>query len=131
MIDDIQSRVFSRLVNKCPSTLKSKFPQLRFTTNDRLPQNPKFPSVYVHERSAMETAEDLENTTINAVITSFQIEVTDDSSMENATTVMNYVVNEMKVMRFSVITMPEFQNTQSVYRKVAVFRRTIADGDTL
>ena len=131
MLNDIQSRVYSRLVNKCPSSLKTKYPDLTFTTSDRVPQNPKFPNVYVHERGSMELARDLQGTTINAIRASFQIEVTDNSNMTNATEIMNYVVGEMKVMRFEIVTMPEFENTPSVYRKVAVFRRVLGDGDTL
>lgn len=131
MLNDIQSCVFSRLKNKYPQSLKTKFPKTYFTTSDRVPQNPQFPTIYVHERSSMETGEDLDHATINAVQSSFQIEVTDNSSMENATEVMNYVLQTMKALRFGVVTMPEFQNTDSVFRKVAVFRRVIGDGDIL
>lgn len=128
---DIQSTVVSRLKNKYPQTLKTKYPNTRFTTSDVIPQNPKFPTVYVHERGSMETGEDLDRTTINAVTASFQIDVEDNSSMENATEVMNYVLQTMKALRFGVVTMPEFKNTTDVYRKVAVFRRVIGDGDIL
>lgn len=131
MLNDIQSRVFSRLTNKYPQTLKTKYPKTRFTTSDRVPQNPTFPCVYVHERASTETARDLDGTTINAIQATFQIDVTDNSSMENATEVMNFVLSEMKVMRFEVVTMPEFENTPTYFRKVAVFRRVIGDGDTL
>jgi len=131
MLNDIQSRVFSRLKNKYPQDLKTKYPKTRFTTSDRVPQNPTFPCIYVHERGSMELARDLDGTSINAVRATFQIEVTDESSMDNATSVMNFVLNEMKVMRFEVVTMPEFENTPSYFRKVAVFRRVIGDGDTL
>lgn len=131
MLNDIQSRVFSRLKNKYPQTLKTKYPNTRFTTSDRTPQNPTFPCIYVHERAPMEMARDLVGTSINAILSTFQIDVTDNSSMENATEVMNYVLNEMKVMRYEAYSMPEFQNTPTYFRKVAVFRRVIGDGDTL
>lgn len=131
MLNDIQSTIFSRLKNKYPQELKTKYPNTRFTTSDKAPQDPKFPNIYVHERSSMETGEDLDHTTINAVTSSFQIEVRDNSSRENATEVMNYVLKEMKALRFGVVTMPEFQDTDSVFRKIAVFRRVIGDGDIL
>lgn len=131
MLNDIQSTVFSRLKNKYPQSLKTKYPNTRFTTSDREPQNPQFPNIYVHERSSMEMGEDLEGNTLNAVMSSFQIDVTDNSAMENATEVMNYVLSTMKALRFEVVTMPEFQNTTSVFRKIAVFRRVIGDGDIL
>ena len=131
MLNDIQSTVFSRLKNKYPSSLKTKYPDTTFTTSDRVPQDPKFPTVYVHERGAVEMGSDLDGVHLSAVQTTFQIDVTDNSSMENTSEVMNYVLEQMKALRFKVVTMPEFQNSQSVYRKVGVFRRVIADGDTL
>lgn len=128
---DIESRVFSRIRNKYPTELKTKYPDTYFTTSDRVATNPKFPTVYVHEMNPTEEAQDLENMTLNAITSTFQIEVTDNSSMSNATEVMNYVVGVMKTMRYGVISMPEFSNTTSVFRKVARFRRVIGSGDVL
>ena len=79
----------------------------------------------------METGEDLQGDTINAVWSSFQIEVTTNAKMNDAKEVMNEVVRIMKTMRFQVISTPEFQSTDSTYRRVARFRRMIADDDIL
>lgn len=128
---DIQSRVFSRLKNKYPTTLQTKYPNTLFTTSDRISDNPQFPTVYVHEMQSQELGRDFDGTTINAIRSNFQIEVTDCDNMSNATEVMNYVVSAMKSMRYEVTSMPEFQNTQSVYRKVARFRRVIGASDVL
>lgn len=128
---DIESRVVSRLKNKYPSALKTKYPNTNFTTSSGELDNPKFPSVYVHEMGSSEEGRDLEGLTINAILSTFQIEVTDNNDMTNATDVMNYVVQTMKTMRYEVVTMPEFSNNQSVYRKIARFRRVIGSGDVL
>ena len=128
---DIESRVVSRLKNKYPSALKTKYPNTDFTTSNRVADNPKFPSVYVHEMSSSEEGRDLDGLTLNAIMSTFQIEVTDNEDMTKATEVMNYVVQTMKTMRYEVVTMPEFSNTQSVFRKVARFRRVIGSGDVL
>lgn len=128
---DIESKVFSRIKNKCPQALKTKYPNINFTTSDRVPTNPKFPTVYVHEISSSELADDLQGTSINALRSTIQIEVTDNESISNAREVMNYVVNTMKTMRYRVTLMPEFQNTSSVYRVIARFRRTIGSGESI
>ena len=128
---DMESRIVSRLKNKYPSELKTKYPNTNFTTTNRESDNPKFPSVYVHEMGSSEMGRDLEGTEINAILSTFQIEVKDSESMTNATEVMNYVVQTMKTMRYEVVTMPEFSNPQSVYRKIARFRRVIGSGDVL
>lgn len=128
---DIETRVFSRIKNKYPARLKTMFPNTNFTTSDRVADDPQFPTIYVHEMSSVEKGNDLENTTINAVLSTFQIEVYDNESMDNARIVMNNVVETMKSMGFSIVSMPEFKNSQSVYRRVARFRRMIGSGDTL
>lgn len=131
MLDDIQTRVFSRIKNKFPTSLKIKYPNASFTTSDRVQENPQFPNIYVHERASTETGEDLEGLSINAIISSFQIDVTDNESMNNAREIMTYIVSTMKSMRFKVVSMPEFTNTPDIYRLSATFRRVIGNNDVL
>lgn len=128
---DIEMRVFSRIKNKYPDALKIKYPNTSFTTSDRVAKDPKFPTVYVHEMSGSELARDLDGTSINAIRSTIQIEVTDNESMARAREVMQNVVQTMKTMRYEVNTMPEFSNTPTVYRVVARFRRVIGSGDVL
>lgn len=130
-LENIEASVISRLKNKYPSSMKTKYPDTNFTADDRVPAEPKFPTVYVHLMGSTEEGQDLEGLTINAVMATFQIEVKDNKSMNNASDVMGYVVKIMKTMRYEVVTMPEFSNNQSVYRKVARFRRMIGSGDVL
>lgn len=128
---DIETRVFSRVKNIVTDNLKGKYPDLNFTMDDRLPDNPSFPTVYVHELMSVEKGNDLDNVTINAVLSTFQIEVYDNDKPEIAKNVMNEVCEVMKSMGFSIISMPEFNNNPSYYRRVARFRRMIGSGDTL
>lgn len=111
--------------------MSQKFPNTFFTTSNRVSDDPKFPTIYVHEMSSQEMGRDLDGTTINAIRSNFQIDVTDNQSMANVSEVMNYVVSTMKTMRYEVVTLPEFSNTQDVYRKVARFRRVIGSSDVL
>lgn len=128
---DIESIVFSRINAKATSKLKTKYPDISFTTSDKVSKNPKFPNVYVHFLGSPETGNDLENNTINGVEATFQIETTDNQSQSRAKDVMNTVVGIVKEMRFSIIAMPEIKNTDSAYRCVMRCRRTIGNLDTL
>lgn len=130
-LENIEASVLSRLKNKFPSSMKTKYPDANFTTDDRVPDEPKFPTIYVHEMGSVEEGQDLEGLTINAVMSTIQVDVKDNKSMNNVSDVMSYVVKTMKTMRYEVVTMPEFSNTQSVHRKVARFRRMIGSGDVL
>ena len=128
---DIEARVYSRVKNKYPQNLKQKFPDTFFTRDNRVKDDPQFPTVYVHQLSSVEQGQDLQNDDICAILSTFQIEVTDNESMDNAKEVMDNVCKTMKSMRFSIVSMPEFRNTQDVYRIVGRFRRLIASLDTL
>lgn len=127
---DIETRVFSRVKNQMPQSIKTKYPDIRFTTSDKAPEKPKFPNVYVHEMRSQEMGRDLNGTTINAIRSTIQIDVSDNENMSNVREVMNEVVMIMKSMRYEVVTMPEFENG-NVYRSVARFRRVIGAYDVL
>lgn len=128
---DIETIVFSRIKAILTSKLKTKYPNISFTTSDKVKDKPKLPNVYTHMLGSQEIGEDLENNTINGVLATFQIETTDNQSQNRAKDVMNEIVGVMKSMRFSVIAMPESQNTDTSYRCVARFRRTIGNLDVL
>lgn len=131
MLDMLESQIFTLIKTKFSKKLKDRYPDLTFTTSDRVETKPKFPTVYIHEMPGMEDGADTEGNEINAVLCSFQIEVTTNKQMNETKEIMNEILRIMKSMRFQVISMPEFQNTNNVYRRVARFRRMIADKDFL
>lgn len=128
---DIETIIYSRIKAHLTSKFKTKYPNISFTTSDRVQSAPKFPNVYVHLVGSPEVGNDLENNTILGVEATFQIETTDNQSQSRAKEVMNEVVMCMKTMRFSVVAMPEFDNTDSTFRSVARFRRTIGKLDKI
>ena len=128
---DIETIVFSRIKAILTSKLKNKYPNISFTTSDKVSGEPKFPNVYVHLMGSSEIGEDLENNTINGVLATFQIETTDNQTQTRAKDVMNEIVGVMKGMRFSVVAMPETDNKGSAHRCVARFRRVIGSLDIL
>lgn len=128
---DIETIVFSRIKAKATSKLKTKYPDISFTTSDKVSKNPKFPNVYVHLMGPQEIGQDLEGNTINGVLATFQIDVTDNRNQTTTKEVMDAVVGVVKEMRFSIIAMPEFNNTNSAYRSVMRCRRTIGSLDVL
>ena len=113
--------------------LKGSYPNINVTMDDHKVTNPKFPSVYLHFLSPIETGKDLDGADINAVYLTAQIDVTVadmDNKMTVAKKVSQVVTDCMKDMRFSA-TLPEFMNTDSEYRTVSRFAREIGNADTL
>lgn len=129
MIEDI---VFTQLTARFSQTVLSKYGMTtttNFATNKYSNTNSKFPFVYVHLLPAVEVGETLEGDTICGGLYTFEIRVTDDKNQERAKKVMQEVVRVMKKLRFSVTSMPEFQDTEETYAQIARFRRTIGAND--
>ena len=128
---DIALRIYAIIKAEGARQLASRFPNIYFTDTDRAQVDAKFPTVYVHELPGVEIGQDLEGTSINGMRCTFQIDVTDNGSQANVNAVMDVIMGIMKGMMFTVTSMPEFQNTEAVFRKTARFRRVIGAGDTL
>lgn len=126
----IEEQVFTIVKNKGLKQLKSKYPNIFFTSTD-LPADAtiKYPTVYIHGLNASETGMDLKNNHINAVFQSFQVDVTTNKSQDEANKVMAVIATIFKSMYFTVSAMPTFENGNTTYRSTARFRRIIASGD--
>ena len=129
---EIDTTVLSRLRSRGYADLKKKYPNINFTDDDRAPIDPKFPTVFYINISSAERGQTLDGKTVNALLHSVQIEVS-DNSQTNATVkaVMSKICDYMKDMRYEVVNMPFFQNTDNVRRMVARFRRTIGANDVI
>ena len=129
---DIQDKIYSRLEAVCIAKLSRKYADINVTMDNHKVTNPKFPNVYIHFLSPVEIGKDLDGADINAIYLTAQIEVTVTSAqdMTVAIDVSSVVVDCMKEMRFSS-TLPEFVNTDSEYRTVSRFARTIGNEEEL
>lgn len=128
---DIESIVFSRVKNSVNKKLKKKYPNLSFTTSNKIGANVKFPYCYIHLINSSETYMDTEGENVNAVSTTFQIEVNDLDSQDRAKEVSFEIAEVMKKMRFRLIGFPYADNTDSNFRIISRFRRTIGYDDIL
>ena len=129
---DTQTNIYSRLKAICESKLKSKYPDISVTMDSHVPTTPKFPNVYLRFLAPIETGKDLVGQDVNAIYLTAQIEVnvTDAQGMIVANEVSKVVTDCMKEMRFDA-TLPEFVDTDTEYRTVSRFARTIGQADTL
>lgn len=128
----IKSIVFTRIKTEGTEKLKSTFPDIYFTTSDKVSTNPKFPTVHLKKLQGQEKGRTLDGTTVNGTLASFQIDVIDNKSDSNAENVADVIAEVMKSMRFEMVGEP-FQNSQSTgeYRCTSRWQRTITDEDIL
>lgn len=129
---EIDTTVLSRLRSRGYADLRKNYPNINFTDDDRAPTTPKFPTVFYINISSAERGQTLDGKSVNALLHSVQIEVS-DNSQTSATVkeVMSKICDYMKDMRYEVVNMPFFQNTDNVRRMVARFRRTIGANDVI
>jgi len=130
----VPSLVFSRIKADFSPKLMSKHGMTgnNFSTVNKNNKDPTFPFVYVHQLASIEQGADLEGSTINAGMFTFQIDVYDNQSQSRAREVMGDLVRIMKSMRFQIASMPEFErDADGVYRSAARFKRVIGAGDVL
>ena len=131
--DRISSVVFTRIKNEFSSTLKTKYKMTssNFSTVGSSDTPAVFPFVYVQLLPSAETGQDLEGTTINAGLFTFQIEVTDNQTQARAKDVMSEIKRIMKSMRFTVQCTPTLEDTKDTHRAIMRCNRIIGSGDIL
>lgn len=130
-VSDIPSIVLTKVKYGFSSKLKTKYPNIKFTTSDSSNTAATFPTVYVNKLSSPEQGQDLEGTEIHAILATFQIEVTDNVSQSRANEVIDEVMRIMKAMRFQIVGDPYPDNRDNAYRYVMRCRRVIGALDKL
>ena len=101
------------------------------TNNESRLSGTIFPTIYVKELPAVEKERDLEGNTINAVLSTFQIDCIINTSQSQAKKMAQIVSEIMKELQFEVTAMPSFDSKEKVYRSTARYRRTITKKDRL
>ena len=131
--DRISSVVFTRIKNEFSNSLKTKYKMTssNFSTVGSSDTPAVFPFVYIQLLPSAEQGQDLEGTTINAGLFTFQIEVTDNQTQERAKDVMSEVKRIMKSMRFTIQPTPDIQDTKDTHRAIMRCNRRIGSDDIL
>lgn len=139
---DIPTIVFSRIVSDFSEDLKTKYKMQKltaggnttwsnFSTSQVSETPPIFPYITVIELPGDERGQDLEGSSINGGLFTFQIDVFDNSSESRVKGCMAEVVRIMKTMRFGMKPMPSFDSKPQEYRMTARCSRIIGAGDFL
>ena len=90
-----------------------------------------FPFVYVQTLPALERGQDMEGSTVNGALFSFQIDVYSNKTQAEARKVMSEIARLMKEMHFEIVSMPSFQSANDVHRMTARFSRIFGADDIL
>ena len=124
---NIESYVFTVFEKR----MNDKFDRIFCTTSNKDIRERHFPCVYLHLVEQSEVGNDLDNITINAVRTSFRVQVYSKTAAE-CRAITTEAVLQLKKLRFNVIEMPVYasERDKSVFFSDARFSRIIGGGDS-
>ena len=128
---DIPSIVFTRIKTESMKRLKGIYPDIFFSTSEKTSKEPSFPTVFVKKLQGGERGQTLDGKNINAVLSTFQIEVSDNVSEKRAQEVSDVICEIMKGMLYNMDGEPFINNTESTYRSIARYSRIVGSGDQL
>ena len=89
----------------------------------------KFPTVYFHSLQPAEVGNDLENTDINAILTTIEIQVFSNDYNE-CQSLWSLTLDCMKSLRFNVPMLPITSKMGDYFSSVARYRRVVGAGDS-
>ena len=134
---DNETKIISNLNSFAIPVLNQNFTNMKFqqgTTITNLKSRLTgtiFPTIYVHEMRCAEKGQTIDGQTINAVADTYQVDVIVNTQQSDAKKILAIVASVFKRMRFEVISMPEFDSEEKIYRSTARFSRLIAANDRL
>ena len=134
---DNETKIISNLNSFAIPVLKQNFTNMKFQEGITITNLKSrltgtiFPTIYVHEMRCTEKGQTIDGQTINAVADTYQVDVIVNTQQSDAKKILAIVASVFKRMRFEVISMPEFDSEENIYRSTARFSRLIAANDRL
>lgn len=130
---DLPQTITTIVKTRGNNRLISKFPDIRWTTEDTKDSPLKFPTILL-TYTMSEVGGTLEGTDINGVMCMVQIDVTctKEQGSQSARQVASVVMDEFKRLQFIVGEMPQFKdNTNDLIRMILRARRVIGQADVI
>lgn len=123
--------VFTKLKQEFSQTIKDKYNMTdkNFSTVGSSDTPAVFPFVYVNALPASEQGRDLQGTSVNGALFTFQVDVYSNKTQNEARKVMSEVTKVMKTMGFEINSMPSFEDTKDVHRMIMRARKSFGSND--
>lgn len=127
----LETTIYSLVKSLVEADLKATYPTIVITNEGKSNKEAEFPTAYIHELPGVETGCDIDGIGVNAVMETFQVDVSTNTSKRDAKYIANIIASAFKKLRFQIVSMPEIEYGDETYRCVARFRRVIGANDTL
>lgn len=127
----IQSVLFTRLKYALCDASDAPFPGLNCTTGMLNADETEFPTLYLQTVGIREIGRDIDNTSVNAVSFTGQIQVISDEDEQVSLEIVNEAVSELKGMRFNINSLPIVYTENNIHIATIRFERKIGAQDEL
>lgn len=129
----IASFIFTELKKRGLEKLsaKTEYADAFFTTSSRVQTSAKFPTIYLEKLQGSEQARTLEKGVPNAIVSTFQVIVTDNVSQFRANDVADIVSDIMNELGYELMADPTPTASQDTYQNIARYRRTIGKNEKI
>lgn len=126
---NLKAILFTHFEKKVRDTLDGAFPNIFFTIEDSNTEPTKLPSVLFAELTPLETGNNLDNTSVNAIWETIQVTVY-SNQRSDVKKIMGACMTAMKSLRFNVTGFPLYETNHDIKFGVARFRRLVAERDS-
>lgn len=127
----LESQVYANVVSDFSTDVKAGYKNLKFTTEEEDLSDPNFPMVYIHLLPMVEVGGDLENTEVNGVNATIEVQVFTNTTKYDANIIANEVLRVLKTMAFSVSQFPFTRKEGTICRSILRVSRVIGSGDII
>lgn len=113
------------------TTVNRSYENLTKEELDEIKKKRKFPSIYLRKMQGSSRGRTTEIGKVNAVASDFQIEVTTNTSQNDAEKIADILADAMTEIGYDMIGEPFPNNDSDTYKVFSRWRRIIADDDIL
>lgn len=133
-VSDVENEIYTIVKTRASKKLKSKYADIRFTTESESQSSTHFPTVYIHYEPSDTRARSLSGGTVAAFICAATLEVTcsKDQGQKSASSVIYEVIDQFLKLGFNVQQTPDFIPTgNGTVRIKARVERLLGSGDLI
>lgn len=117
---DLETDIYSVIKHSTNFILSEMYPNIFFTTEENINDEPVFPTVLIQSLEPIETDDDLEADRINAINFTAQVTVTTNKSRSEALKIANIIADLYKQKMFKIKPFPFARKEENLW--IATFR---------
>lgn len=127
----IESTILTYVQYMLQEKQSAPFPNLNCTTKSQSTKPSEFPTLYLHNLTPVESAQDFENDEVNAVLATIEIQIFSNQSESEVNKIVTQAISCMKDLRWNVTMFPDPQTNDKISYAITRFRKLVTENDII